>query len=143
MTHADGTSSLLIQQRQQYVDPNYDHGCMLSASEEDSDTYSDQPPVRPIRMDGIGWVGRTKRGGLWLNLEDGIQMTLSSNGEELRYVDVCYGGPRIYKVNADLPQHVKKKLPFVAKAMASLKHAASGLASLSKSEFAPIVPSVR
>ena len=120
MTNADGTSSLIHR-----VGPENTFTLHQNQNEnEEKQTIKNQAELKPIRIHGIGWVGRTKSGDLWLNLEDGIQMTLSSNGEELHYIDVCdqSNGPRIYKVNADLPNHVKKKLPFVAKAMTALRN---------------------
>ena len=93
---------------------------------------------------GIGWVGRTENGDLCVHFEDGIQITLSSNGKELYYIDVCDGlldgvhltesgeggdgggsgdgGPKIYNMdNEHLPLHVKEKLPYLAKAMKALR----------------------
>ena len=94
---------------------------MSVGREQQLQNRSMEPPLQPVRLEGVGWVGRTEKGDLWIHCEDGVQMMLSSGGEELYYADVCLGEPRIYQVNATLPPHVKKRLPFVSKAMSSLR----------------------
>jgi hypothetical protein len=123
MTNADGTSSLSVP-----LSSSLTEGDSASVGQEQQQMQQQQqqfasmePPLKPVRLEGVGWVGRTEKGDLWIHCEDGVQMTLSSGGEELYYADVCIGEPRIYKVNATLPPHVKKRLPFVSKAMSSLR----------------------
>ena len=119
MTHADGTSSLSVPLSSTPVEGE---GKSVSVGrEQQQQNRSMEPPLQPVRLEGVGWVGRTQKGDLWIHCEDGVQMTLSSGGEELYYADVCIGEPRIYQVNATLPPHVKKRLPFVSKAMSSLR----------------------
>jgi hypothetical protein len=111
MRNADGTLSILKPSSSQHE--TGDRG----------DTTTDATTRPPIRVKGIGWVGRTENGDFCVHFEDGIQITLSSNGQELYYVDVCdENGPKIYSMeNEFLPSHVKEKLPKVAKAMKSLR----------------------
>ena len=135
MTNADGSVSILTP---------LEHDTAGAPTPPTSAAAAVRPPMR---VKGIGWVGRTENGDLCVHFEDGTQITLSSNGKELYYIDVCDGlldgvhltesgeengggggggsgdgGPKIYNMdNEHLPLHVKEKLPYLAKAMKALR----------------------